>query len=66
GFSDKAIIAVRNYLLRTVKAFKNGAEPPHLISDPAKNDMTYIDTVHEVFPARESWREHWPYLKKEQ
>jgi len=65
GVSDKAVITVRNYLLRTVKAFERGEEPPHIITDPAKNDMTYIDSVHEVFPAEESWREHWPYLTKE-
>ncbi len=64
GVSDKAIIAMRNYLLRTVKAFERGEEPPHIITDPAKNDMTHIDSIHEVFPAEESWREHWPYLIK--
>ena len=65
GVSDKAIITVRNYLLRTVKAFERGEGPPHIITDPAKNDMTYIDSIHEVFPAEVSWREHWPYLTKE-
>ena len=65
GVSDKAIIAMRNYLLRAVRAFQKGEEPPHIIRDPAKNDMTYVDSVHEVFSAEESWREHWPYLTKD-
>ena len=62
GVSDIAIIAVRNFLLKAVKAFQDGAEPPHLVRDPAQNVMTHIDTVQAVFPKTESWREHWPYL----
>ncbi len=65
GMSDIGIIATRDYLLRAVKAFQKGEQPPHIITDPAKNDMTHIDSVHEVFPAKESWREHWPYLTAE-
>jgi hypothetical protein len=63
--SDKAIIAVRNYLLQTVKTFQNGEEPPHIITDPAKNHMTHVGSIQEVFPTEESWQEHWPYLTKE-
>jgi hypothetical protein len=62
GVSDKAVIAARSYLLRTVNAFKNGKEPPHVITDPTKNDMTYIDSIQGVFSVKETWREHWPYL----
>ena len=62
GLSDVALIAVRDYLLRAVRAFDDGGQPPHIVTDPAKNDMSHIDTIQEVFPKAESWREHWPYL----
>ncbi len=59
---DIGIIATRDYLLRAIRAFQDGAQPPHIVTDPAENDMTHIDTVHGVFPTSEGWREHWPYL----
>ncbi len=62
GMSDIGIIAVRDYLLRAVRAFADGGEPPHIITDPAKNDMGHIDTIQEVFSRSETWREHWPFL----
>ena len=62
GMSDIAIIAVREYILRQVKAVQDGADPAHMVTDPALNEMTHVDAVQEVFPADEPWREHWPYL----
>jgi phthalate 4,5-dioxygenase oxygenase subunit len=63
GMSDMGIITVRDYLVRAAEAHSDGAEPPHIIMDPADNDMSHIDTVADVFPVTESWREHWPHLK---
>ena len=62
GMSDIAIIAVREYILRQMKAVQDGADPAHMVTDPALNEMTHVDAVQEVFPADEPWREHWPYL----
>ena len=62
GMSDVAIIAVREYILRSVREVQDGADQPHIVTDEARNDMTHVDTVEEVFPASEPWREHWPYL----
>lgn len=58
GMSDVAIIAVREYILRPVRAVQEGADPPHILTDAAHNDMTHIDAIQEVFPAAENW----PYL----
>ena len=63
GISDVGIINVRDYLVRAAVAHDDGAEPPHIVTDPADNDMTHIDTVQDVFPASESWHDHWPYLR---
>ncbi|MDA0799500.1 MAG: hypothetical protein O2884_12645 [Chloroflexi bacterium] len=56
--SDVAIIAVREYILRAVRAVQDGADPPHILTDATHNDMTHIDAVQEVFPAAENWRDH--------
>ena len=62
GMSDVAIIAVREYILRAVKAVQDGADPPHMVTSAALNDMAHVDAVQEVFPADEDWHEHWPHL----
>ena len=36
GVSDKAVIAVRKFLLTTAKELQAGKEPPHLVRDPAQ------------------------------
>ena len=43
GVSDKAVIAVRRFLLTSVKEFKTGKEPPHLVRDVARNWFPHID-----------------------
>jgi phenylpropionate dioxygenase-like ring-hydroxylating dioxygenase large terminal subunit len=59
GMSDVAIIALREYILRAVKAVQDGADPPHVVTDPALNDMAHVDAVQEVFAADEDWHKHW-------
>ena len=65
GASDKAVIAVRKFLLRSVKAFQDGAEPPHLVRDAAKNGFPHIDSLAELIPLGVPWREHFKHLTKE-
>ena len=62
GVSDKALIAVRRYMIATVQAFQQGAEPPHIVTDPARNNFSHVDTLAEVIPAGEHWRELFPHL----
>ena len=62
GASDKAVIAVRKYLIDAVKALQNGQEPPHLIRDAARNRFPHIDTFGQTIPAGVPWREHFGHL----
>ena len=62
GASDKAVIAVRKYLIDAVKALQNGKEPPHLIRDAATNRFPHIDTFGQTIPAGVPWREHFGHL----
>jgi nitrite reductase/ring-hydroxylating ferredoxin subunit len=62
GQSDKALIAVRRYLIDVLERFQQGEEPPHYLTDPDQNDMRHVDTLAELIPAGTSWREHFPHL----
>jgi len=63
ALSDKAVIAVRRYLIETVKAFQNGAEPPHILTEfDARRSMGHIDSFAEVIPGGADWRAHFPHL----
>ncbi len=63
GVSDKAVIAVRKYLLDTVKEFQAGKEPPHIVRDADGNRFPHIDTFAQTIPANVSWREQFGHLK---
>jgi hypothetical protein len=62
GVSDKAVIAVRKYLLNAVKEFQGGKEPPHIVRDPAENHFPHIDTFAQTIPAGIHWRERFGHL----
>lgn len=62
GASDKAVIALRKYLINAVNGFQDGREPPHLVRDPAKNHFPHIDTLGETIPAGIHWRERFKHL----
>lgn len=62
GVSDKAVIAVRKYLLTAVKDLQNGAEPPHLVRDPQKNWFPHIDCFAHMVPRHIAWREYFGFF----
>jgi nitrite reductase/ring-hydroxylating ferredoxin subunit len=62
GVSDKAVIAVRKYLLGAVKSFQERKEPPHIVRDPARNRFPHVDCFAELLPADVSWRRQFDYL----
>jgi nitrite reductase/ring-hydroxylating ferredoxin subunit len=62
GVSDKAVIAVRKYLINAVREFQGGKEPPHLVHDPARNHFTHVDTFAETIPAGIHWRDRFGHL----
>jgi hypothetical protein len=62
GVSDKAVIAVRKYLLNAVKTLQEGKEPPHLIRAAEQNRFPHIDCFAHLLPSGTDWREHFRYL----
>ena len=62
GSSDKGVIAVRRYLLRAVKTFQDGGEPPHIVRDPERNRFPHIDSIAAVIPADVHWKQEFKHL----
>lgn len=63
GVSDKAVIAVRKYLINAVQEFQAGKEPPHIVRDPSRNRFPHIDTFGQTIPANINWRDRFGHLK---
>ena len=62
GVSDKAVIAVRKFLLNTVRALQEGKEPPHLVRDAGRNWFPHIDSLAQLLPADVDWRRRFNHL----
>jgi len=62
GVSDKAVIAVRKFLLNTVNALQEGKEPPHIVRDAERNRFPHIDCFAHLLPADVHWRQRLGYL----
>jgi phenylpropionate dioxygenase-like ring-hydroxylating dioxygenase large terminal subunit len=64
GTSDKAVIALRRFLLKAVKSVQEGKDPPHLVKSEAENLFPQIDSIAEVVPADRHWSEVFLHLKQ--
>jgi phthalate 4,5-dioxygenase len=62
GVSDKAVIAVRKFLLSSVKALQEGREPPHIVREARRNWFPHIDCCAYLLPQAIHWRQHFDYL----
>ena len=62
GVSDKAVIAVRKFLLTAVKDSAAGKEPPHLLRDTASNWFPHIDCFAHMVARDVPWRQQFNYL----
>ena len=62
GVSDKAVIAVRKFLLAAVKEHSSGRTPPHVLSPGQPNWFPHIDCFAHLLPKEIGWRERFPYL----
>jgi len=60
GVSDKAVIAVRRWLIDAARTLQRGEEPPGLFFDAERNRMSHVDTIAEVVSGE--WRAHFPHL----
>ena len=59
GYTDKAIIKARQLLLRAIERMQGGGDPPHVIRDPARNNLSHLISIQEVVPNSVDWRNHW-------
>jgi hypothetical protein len=59
GTSDTCIVAARRQLLSAIAEVEAGRDPPHIIRDPAQDDMSHIVVVSEVIPADADPKELW-------
>jgi len=62
GVSDNAVIAVRKFLLSSVKDLQNGKELPHVVHDPEHNWFPHVDCFACLLPTGVTWRQHFDYL----
>jgi len=56
GASDSYVIALRRFLLKAIKEFKNGIEPPGLVFDHSKNDFSAANCTSITVPLAASWK----------
>jgi len=57
GVSDSYVVALRLTLLKAVKDFKKGIEPPGLVFDPLKNDYSAAACTAVTVPVGTPWRQ---------
>jgi phthalate 4,5-dioxygenase oxygenase subunit len=62
GVSDKAVIAVRKFLLTAARELQNGKEPSHVVRDAARNWFPHIDCFAYLLPRNVTWRQHFDYM----
>ncbi|MGH7816285.1 MAG: hypothetical protein ACREOR_02755, partial [Candidatus Binatia bacterium] len=62
GVSDKAVIAVRKYLLTAIKELQQGKEPPHIVRDGEQNWFPHVDCFAHLVPRDLPWRKKFDYL----
>jgi nitrite reductase/ring-hydroxylating ferredoxin subunit len=62
GVSDKAVIAVRKFLLAAVKELQSGKEPPHLVRDKERNWFPHVDCFACLLPRSTPWRQQFDYF----
>jgi phthalate 4,5-dioxygenase len=55
GASDRAVIVMRQALVKAVQAFQAGSEPPHLVWDAAQNQFGHVAAVQQRIPADTDW-----------
>ncbi len=62
GVSDKAVIAVRKFLLAAVRELREGKEPPHIMRAAERNWFPHVDCFAYLLPRHIAWRQHFDYL----
>jgi hypothetical protein len=60
GTTDTQVVAMRRFLLDTVHAFEDGADPPGLAWDIEDNDFSDLYMVSAVIPGERDWKTYIP------
>ena len=59
AYTDLGIIAQRRMLLRAIKAVQQGADPPHVIRDPALQTPDIFVRNDVLLPSSIGWHHYW-------
>jgi len=59
GYTDTAIIALRQTMVRAIQDVEEGRDPPHVERDAAANEFPDILARDDLLPRSEEWRDHW-------
>lgn len=59
GYTDRAIVAIRQMLLRAVRDIQEGHDPPHVVRDQAANHFADVEVTQGLVPRAENWRGFW-------
>ena len=58
GYSDRAILAARDLLMRAMQGAQTGADPAHVLRDPAANRFPHLVVINDIVP-NSDWRGRW-------
>jgi hypothetical protein len=61
GMSDRAVIAIRRYLLDILRDFEAGKTLDSFVADPAHNSFRHADALHAEIEGSD-WRAAFPHL----
>ena len=63
--SDIAIIAARKLMEKAIRDIQAGGEPPHVIRDPAQNDLSNLLVISDLLTGVNDWKGYTRGLEKE-
>jgi phthalate 4,5-dioxygenase len=58
GAGDITVIAVRKFLLQSLRALDSGKEPPHVLKSPEQNDMSHVACIVSKIDSRLNPKEY--------
>jgi phenylpropionate dioxygenase-like ring-hydroxylating dioxygenase large terminal subunit len=56
--SDIAIVAARKLMEKAIDDIQAGREPPHVIRDPAQNDLSHLLVISDLLAGVSNWKEY--------
>ena len=56
--SDIAIVAARKLMEKAIRDIQAGGEPPHVIREPAQNDLSHLLVISDLLVGVSNWKEY--------